>query len=359
MSSLNLHLDFMNEQEPPVRYIELTAEEERQIMEDSTKLMRQIDDDVRVLDGMCSALENLFIIQRHYEEFGSSPALEALVGDIKQYLGVSLEADENTDGDAKDTDKADDKKGGGIGGAIKKVWDWIVSIFRRIGEWLNIVDKKADADAAAINAADYKPDKKYKIQVMALCYKDGQIVRARDEVMSAINGMKKALETSAKTRDVGNSSIYSDMYESFQKLRGSAKRDYVDIGGRQVKDLAKATYETFKGIRKEIPVLTKASEHLKDAWDGTTYDLLTKKKRSIQPGELPSKGGSEAYFVRMVKLGIASVKEIAHNAAICLASCRNVINGNGTQVGKLQTDKEIQANENKQKPQETKSEEKK
>lgn len=355
MSSLNLHLDFMDKNEPPVRFVELTAEEELQITQDSVRLMEQIDEDVRILDRMCSALENMILIQNHYDEYGSSPALEALVGDIKEYLGISMEAEEA----AADTTNSDKKEGGGIAGGIKKVIDWICGIFRRIGEWLNIVEKKADTDAAAIAKADLAPDKKYKVMVMALCYKDGQVVNARDSVMSAISGLKKALEMSSKIKDVSNTSVYTDMYNSFKNLRASAKRDFVEVGSRQVKDLAKVTYDTFKGMKKEIPALTEASEHLKDSWDGSTYNPITKKKQTMKENEIPNEKGGEHHFVRMAQLGIATLKELSHSAAICLSACRKILHGDGTQSGSLYTDNEKKAKEQKKNTQETKPEEKK
>lgn len=275
MSSLNLHLDFMNEPERPIRYIELSAEEELQIMEDSNKLLRQIDEDCRVLDGMCSALENLIIIKNHYDEFGSSPALEALVGDIKTYLGISMEADEEAGSDAGEGGE----NKGGIGGVFEKVWNWIINLFRRIGEWLNLTDKIVEnnhiKDNVNLDAAS-----SHNINVARTLYADGAVVDKFGDFKSLVQNCIKCVEKSIDVNitvsgDSANvTTSFTEWTSALEKCKEMCEPSQQQVKGNQIKELNHMAYTLYKKIKPLIDDLKARVEKL-----GGTIDPKKKKKR--------------------------------------------------------------------------------
>lgn len=274
MSSLNLHLDFMNEPEQPIRYVELSAEEELQIMEDSTKLLKQIDEDCRVLDGMCSALENLIIIKNHYDEFGSSPALEALVGDIKEYLGISTEADEETGSDAGDGGE----QKSGIGGVFEKVWNWIINLFQRIGEWLNLTDKIVENNHIKENI-NLDPASNHDINVSKILYADGAIVDKfsdiKDLVQKAIKCVEKSIDVtiSINGNETQSSSTLTEWSSALEKCTNLCTPVQQQVKGNQIKDLNHRAYELYKQVK---PVINDLDSRVKSL----SEKLNSKKKKS-------------------------------------------------------------------------------
>lgn len=323
MSSLNLHLDFMNEQEPPVRYIELTAEEERQIVEDSTKLMRQIDEDYRLLDRMCSALENLFIIQRHYEEFGSSPALEALVGDIHEVLGISVEADEAKPESTSDSDG--NEKGGGLGGAISKVWDWIVNLFRRIGEWLNIVDKKVTSDCGKIESKlkDIDLSKHYMVKHVKPLYQNGSVGNLPD-----CSGIESAFKTALSNASFGGGeSTGVEMLEkAIEGLRPYTELIESEIKGSDIKTL----YQNTRALWKNVYKMNK-----------TVGSGLTQIQDNMNSGKKPRKKDEKAKFEKLantLKKSINYIKLTMHRVAVSVSAISKTLYGVDNQKGRSDAD---------------------
>ncbi len=263
MSMLDLHLDFMNEQEPPVKYIELTAEEELQITQDSVRLMEQIDEDVRILDRMCSALDNMIIIQNHYEEYGSSPALEALIGDIKQYLGISMEAEEAA-ADTSSSDSGESK--GGLLGAIEKVWDWIMGIFRRIGEWLKITDKIVDSNTIK-DDVNLDASSNHDINLPELVFSNGQVVDKSGELKSLKDHCMKTVQTIiGKAIDVnisvtdGGTSVstpFTQWTDALEKAKAMCEAKTQTVKGSQVKELNANALKVYRAVKPYITEMEK------------------------------------------------------------------------------------------------------
>lgn len=367
MSSLNLHLDFINEQEPPVRYIELTAEEERQIMEDSTKLMRQIDEDVRVLDRMCSALENLFIIQRHYEEFGSSPALEALVGDIHEVLGISVEAEEAT-ADTTDSDSGESK--GGLIGAIEKIWDWIMGLFRRIGEWLKITDRIIENNTIKENV-NLDPASNHDINLPELVFSNGQVVdksgelkTLKDHCMKTVQTIiGKAIDVNISVTDGGTSvsTPFTQWTDALEKAKAMCEAKTQTVKGSQIKELNANALKVYKAVK---PYITEMEKKVVDL-GGT---IKGKRNRKIKMTKEASKSVDmlkQTISVMTKGLqGITAASKITYKIAYPKAAAAKEAAAKKKEEEAKQK-KEQPANakpaENKQpeKPQETKSEEKK
>lgn len=322
MSSLNLHLDFMNEPEKPIRYIELSAEEELQIMEDSNKLLRQIDEDCRVLDGMCSALENLIIIKNHYDEFGSSPALEALVGDIKEYLGISMEADEEA---GSNTGEGGENKGGGLGGAINKVWDWIVNLFRRIGEWLNLVDKKVTSDCGKIESKlkDIDLSKNYMVKHVKPLYQNGSVGNLPD-----CSGIERAFKTALSTASFGGGeSTGVEMLEkAIEGLNPYTELIESEIKGSDIKTLYQNTRALWKNIYRI---------------NNTVGPGLTQIRDNMNSGKKPRKKDEKAKFEKLantLKKSVNYIKLTMHRVAISVAAISKTLYGVDNQKGRSDAD---------------------
>ena len=314
MSSLNLHLDFMNEPEKPIRYIELSAEEELQIMEDSNKLLRQIDEDCRVLDGMCSALENLFIIKRHYDEFGSSPALEALVGDIHEYLGISIEADE-----AK-TEGAEGEKKGGIGGAISKVIDWIVGLFRRIGEWLNLVDKKVDADQNNVKA---ELQNAKKLSSVYMCkFLKGLYANGTVNQPPACKDIEDALKRAITACGFGGNEYKGavEIDNIVKKFQPYTELGEQEIKGSDIKLLNDATYKLYKGTRGIVKTISPMLDELKKNMDANKAKNSEKTDQSYMDNPIEQLNA-------VIKKSVPIIKLVSHRAGVSIASMANVLRG--------------------------------
>lgn len=313
MSSLNLHLDFMNEPEQPIRYVELSAEEELQIMEDSTKLLKQIDEDCRVLDGMCSALENLFIIKRHYDEFGSSPALEALVGDIHEYLGISVEADAAKEGGEK-------KEGGGIGGAISKVIDWICGLFRRIGEWLNLVDKKVDADQNNVKA---ELQNAAKLTNVYMCkFLKGLYANDTVNTPPACKEIEDALKRSITACGFGGNEYKGavEIDNIVKKFQPYTELGEQEIKGSVLKTLNEATYKLYKGSRGIVKTISPMLDELKKNMDASKAQNSEKTDQSYMDNPIEQLNA-------VIKKSIPIIKLVSHRAGVSIASMANALRG--------------------------------
>lgn len=263
MSSLNLHLDFMDKNEPPVRFVELTAEEELQIIQDSVRLMEQIDEDFRILDRMCSALENMILIQNHYDEYGSSPALEALVGDIKEYLGISMEAEEAAS-DTSSSDSGESK--GGLLGAIEKIWDWIMGLFRRIGEWLKITDKIVDSNTIKENV-NLDASSNHDINLPELVFSNGQVVDKSGELKALKDHCIKTVQTIiGKAMDVtisvtdGGTSVstpFTQWTDALEKAKAMCEAKTQTVKGSQIKELNANALKVYKAVKPYITEMEK------------------------------------------------------------------------------------------------------
>lgn len=331
MSSLNLHLDFMDKNEPPVKFVHLTAEEELQITQDSVRLMEQIDEDFRILDRMCSALENMILIQNHYDEYGSSPALEALVGDIKEYLGISMEAEEAAAADTSSSDSGESK--GGLMGAIEKVWDWIVNLFRRIGEWLNVVDKKVTSDCDKIESKLKEIDlsKHYMVKHIKPLYQNGSVGDLPD-----CSGIEKAFNTALSNASFGGAeSTGAEMLsKAIEGLKPYTELMESEIKGTDIKTL----FQNTRALWKNIYRINK-----------TVGPGLEKIQENMNSGKKPRKKEEKAKFenlANILKKSINYIKLAMHRAAVSISAMKKTLYGIDNQKGR--TDADI-ANEQQEK----------
>ena len=326
MSSLNLglNLDFMSKQEPPVQYIQLTPEEELQIVQDSNRLLEQIDNDCRLLDHMCSAYENLIILKEHYEQYGSSPALEVLVGDIKEYLGISLEADESSD-NTDTSDNTDDNKSGGLGGSINKIWNWIVNLFKRIGEWIGIVDKKVDSDSAKIESKLKEIDlnKYYTVKHLKPLYQDNTLGKIPD-CSSIEQSFKSALSNSSFGG--GESSAIDSLSKAVEALKPYTELAETELKGTDIKTLYKNTRTLWKSIYRIN----------KNVGPG-----LKQIQENMNSGEKPKNDAERKNFdglVNALKKAINYIKLTMHRAAVSIAAISKTLYGKDNQSGRTDAD---------------------
>lgn len=329
MSALNLHLDFLNEQEKPIHYTHLTPEEELKIVQDSNLLMEQIDTDLRVLDQMCSALENLLIIKQHYDTYGSSPALESLVGDIHECLGISLEADE----EAQSTDNNADgekKAGGKITGAIKKVWDWIVGIFRRMGQWLSLVDKKVEEDEASLQET-LKNSKKlsdyYTVKVITGLY-DGKEVKQPANVKELETALLQAIRAAGIVSE-NEDKAATDIDNVVKKFEAYQSIDEKEIQGSTIKILVGNTFKLYQGTRSIVSAVNKELGKYVDKDGKVQLKMLDNIKDSMKQNDDQNQSYLNTPLMQLnvvIKKSLNVVKLISQRSAISISSMVRAVN---------------------------------
>lgn len=285
MATLDLHLDFMNDH-VPVQYKRLTAEEELQLTQDSVRLLEQINDDLRILDKMSCALENLILIQEHYEQYGTSPALEALVGDIKQYLGFSMEADEAKSEEKKDdtsTSSGSEEKGG-FAGTIQKIWKWITGLFERIGRWLGICDKIEEANTISGDVR-LNESSNYDIPVCEIIYSEGHVVDKTDILKRLVDHTKECFKFvfvgETGTQDLKIESSVSAVAKDINELKPLVELKSQSVRGSQIKELNAQALKACKAIKEMINSLEIISNSIKNKQENKKVDKRTAKAVGI------------------------------------------------------------------------------
>lgn len=257
MSSLNLNLDFMHdEQTAPISFVRLTPEEELELTRDAIRLQEQIDEDLRILNRMCSAYENLLILKEHYEQYGSSPALEVLVGDIKEYLDISLEAEESSETSSNDSGDGKEEKGG-FWGTLQKIWDWIAGLFRRIAEWLNVTEKIDESNRIG-NDANLDSSSKHDIKVNEIVFQNGSIVDKSADLEKLSTDVKKCFTVIFATNEKSTkdnpqiNSLVRIVSEDLNNLKPLVEIKVQTVSGSQIKELNGKALDVAKKIRNLI-----------------------------------------------------------------------------------------------------------